>query len=37
MTEEAKTLSIQARKLAPAERRELVDSIRASLDERLNP
>lgn len=33
MTEEANTLSIQARKLAPAERLELVDSILASLDE----
>lgn len=33
MTEEAKILSAQARKLSPAERIELVDSILASLDE----
>jgi len=33
MTDETKTLSAQARKLSPAERVELVDSILASLDE----
>lgn len=33
MTEAAKTLSDQARKLSPAERIELVDDILASLDE----
>jgi len=33
MTEAAKTLSVQARKLSPSERLELVDDILASLDE----
>ena len=33
MTEAAKTLSDQARRLSPAERIELVDDILASLDE----
>jgi putative addiction module component (TIGR02574 family) len=33
MTDAAKTLSVQARKLSPAERLELVDDILASLDE----
>ena len=33
MTEEARILSVQARKLSPSERIELVDSILASLDE----
>lgn len=33
MTDAAKTLSVQARKLTPAERIELVDDILASLDE----
>ncbi|MGB7541428.1 MAG: addiction module protein [Burkholderiales bacterium] len=33
MTEAAKTLSNEARKLSPAERVELVDDILASLDE----
>ncbi|MGC2518331.1 MAG: addiction module protein [Burkholderiales bacterium] len=33
MTEAAKTLSDQARRLSPAERVELVDDILASLDE----
>jgi len=33
MTDAAKTLSVQARKLSPAERIELVDDILASLDE----
>jgi putative addiction module component (TIGR02574 family) len=33
MTEAAKNLSIQARKLTPAERLELVDDLLTSLDE----
>ena len=33
MTDAAKTLSVQARKLSPAERIELVDDILSSLDE----
>ena len=33
MTEAAKTLSVQARKLSPSERLELVADILASLDE----
>lgn len=33
MTEAAKTLGAQARKLSPSERLELVDDILASLDE----
>ena len=33
MTETAKSLSTQARKLSPAERLELVDDLLASLDE----
>ena len=33
MTETAKTLSVQARKLSPSERLELVDAILATLDE----
>ena len=33
MTESTKTLSIEARKLSPAERIDLVDDILASLDE----
>ena len=33
MTEAAKTLSMQARKLSPSERLQLVDDILASLDE----
>ncbi len=33
MTEAAKTLSVQARRLSPAEHLELVDDILASLDE----
>jgi len=33
MTEAAKTLSIEARKLSPAERAELVDDLLASLDD----
>ncbi len=33
MTEAAKTLSVQARKLSPSERLALVDDILASLDE----
>jgi putative addiction module component (TIGR02574 family) len=33
MTEAAKTLSLQARKLSPSERLQLVDDILASLDE----
>lgn len=33
MTEEAKTLIMQARKLSPSERLRLVDDILASLDE----
>jgi len=33
MTEAAKNLSIQARKLSPAERLELVDDLLTSLDE----
>ncbi len=33
MTGAAKTLSVQARKLSPSERLELVDDILASLDE----
>ena len=33
MTESTKTLSIEARKLSPAERINLVDDILASLDE----
>jgi putative addiction module component (TIGR02574 family) len=33
MTDEIKTLSIQARKLSPSERLQLVDDILASLDE----
>jgi putative addiction module component (TIGR02574 family) len=33
MTDETKTLSIQARKLSPSERLRLVDDILASLDE----
>lgn len=33
MTESAKTLSAEARKLSPAERIDLVDDILASLDE----
>ena len=33
MTEAAKTLSVQARKLSPSERLQLVDDILASLDE----
>jgi putative addiction module component (TIGR02574 family) len=33
MTEAAKILGVQARKLSPAERLELVDDILASLDE----
>jgi len=33
MTDAAKTLSVQARKLSPDERIELVDDILASLDE----
>jgi putative addiction module component (TIGR02574 family) len=33
MTETTKTLSVEARKLSPAERIDLVDDILASLDE----
>ena len=33
MTESTKTLSVEARKLSPAERIDLVDDILASLDE----
>ena len=33
MTEATKTLSIEARKLSPAERAELVDDLLASLDD----
>ena len=33
MTEATKTLSVEARKLSPAERIDLVDDILASLDE----
>ena len=33
MTESTKTLSVEARKLSPAERLDLVDDIPASLDE----
>jgi len=33
MTETTKSLSVQARKLSPSERLELVDDILASLDE----